>query len=239
MRYALKRNETPKGAAVIRFAFDVGMRDTPPEQGGAAHFLEHMAFNGSTNIPEGELVKRLERLGLAFGADTNAETGLEQTTYKLDLPNTNPETVDGALTFMREIASELTLNKGAVDRERGILLSEFRVRNVPQTRRALDALAKQMRDPRFGPAMVGTPETIANITPEQLRALYEGYYRPDRATLVMVGDFDIAAMERDIRARFANWQAKGTAKDNYVPQITPTTSPIMATFSDPSVPEII
>jgi hypothetical protein len=67
MRYALKRNVTPKGAAVIRFAFDVGMREAEPEQGGAAHFLEHMAFNGSTNIPEGELVKRLERLGLAFG----------------------------------------------------------------------------------------------------------------------------------------------------------------------------
>ena len=131
MRYALKRNVTPKGAAVIRFAFNVGMRDVEPEQGGAAHFLEHMAFNGSTNIPEGELVKRLERLGLAFGADTNAQTGLEQTTYKLDLPNTNPETVDSALTFMREIASELTLNKDAVDRERGVLLSEFRVRNVP------------------------------------------------------------------------------------------------------------
>jgi zinc protease len=239
MRYALKRNVTPKGAAVIRFAFDVGMREAEPEQGGAAHFLEHMAFNGSTNIPEGELVKRLERLGLAFGADTNAETGLEQTTYKLDLPNTNPETVDSALNFMREIASELTLNKDAVDRERGILLSEFRVRDVPQSRRALDALGKQMRDPRFGPAMVGTPQTIANITPEQLRAFYEGYYRPDRATLVMVGDFDVAAMERDIRTRFANWQGKGTAKDNYVPVITPTTSPIIATFTDPSVPEII
>jgi zinc protease len=239
MRYALKRNVTPKGAAVIRFAFDVGMREAEPEQGGAAHFLEHMAFNGSTNIPEGELVKRLERLGLAFGADTNAETGLEQTTYKLDLPNTNPETVDSAFNFMREIASELTLNKDAVDRERGILLSEFRVRDVPQSRRALDALGKQMRDPRFGPAMVGTPETIANITPEQLRAFYEGYYRPDRATLVMVGDFDIAAMERDIRTRFANWQGKGAAKDNYVPVITPTTSPVIATFTDPSVPEII
>jgi zinc protease len=239
MRYALKRNVTPKGAAVIRFAFEAGMRDAEPEQGGAAHFLEHMAFNGSTNIPEGELVKRLERLGLAFGADTNAETGLEQTTYKLDLPNTNPETVDSALTFMREIASELTLNKDAVDRERGILLSEFRVRDVPPTRRALDALGKQMRDPRFGPALFGTPETIANITPEQLRAFYEGYYRPDRATLVMVGDFDVAAMERDIRTRFANWQAKGTAKDNYVPVIKPTTSPTIATFTDPSVPEII
>lgn len=239
MRYALKRNVTPKGAAVIRFAFDVGMRDAEPEQGGAAHFLEHMAFNGSTNIPEGELVKRLERLGLAFGADTNAETGLEQTTYKLDLPNTNPETVDSALTFMREIASELTLNKDAVDRERGVLLSEFRVRNVPQTRRALDAVGKQMRDPRFGPALVGTPETIANITAEQLRAFYEGYYRPDRATLVMVGDFDVIAMEQDIRKRFANWQGKGSAKDNYVPVINPMASPLVATFTDPAIPEII
>lgn len=239
MRYALKRNETPKGAAVIRFAFDVGMREAEPQQAGAPHFLEHMAFNGSTNIPEGELVKRLERLGLAFGADTNAETGLEQTTYKLDLPNTNPETVESALTFMREIASELTLNKDAVDRERGILLSEFRVRNVPQTRRALDAIGKQMRDPRFGPTLVGTPETIASITAEQLRLFYEGYYRPERATLVMVGDFDVAAMEQDIRKRFSGWQGKGIAKGNYVPNITPTTSPVVATFTDPAVPEII
>lgn len=239
MRYALKRNLTPKGAAVIRFAFDVGMREAEPQQAGAPHFLEHMAFNGSSNIPEGELVKRLERLGLAFGADTNAETGLEQTTYKLDLPNTNPETVDSALTFMREIASELTLNKDAVDRERGILLSEFRVRNVPQTRRALDAIGKQIRDPRFGPALVGTPETIANISAEQLRTFYEGYYRPDRATLVMVGDFDVATMEQDIRVRFASWQGKGAAKYNYVPSITPTTSPAAATFTDPAVPEII
>jgi zinc protease len=239
MRYALKGNVTPKGAAVIRFAFDVGMRDVEPEQGGGAHFLEHMAFNGSTNIPEGELVKRLERLGLAFGADTNAQTGLEQTIYKLDLPNTNPETVDSALTFMREIASELTLNKDAVDRERGVLLSEFRLRNVPQSRRALDAVGKQMRDPRFGPALVGTPETIANITSAQLRAFYDGYYRPERATLVMVGDFDVTAMEQDIRKRFANWQARGTAKENYVPVIKPTAPALVATFTDPAIPEII
>lgn len=239
MRYALKRNETPKGAAVIRFAFDAGMRDVDPQQAGAAHFLEHMAFNGSTNIPEGELVKRLERLGLAFGADTNAETDLEHTTYKLDLPNTSPETVESSLTFMREIASELTLDKGAVDRERGILLSEFRVRNVPQRRRALDSIGKQMRDPRFGPELVGTPETIANITPEQLRAFYEGYYRPENATLVMVGDFDVAAMEQDIRKRFSNWRGKGTAKSNYVPDIGSTDSLVVATFVDPSIPEIV
>jgi len=239
MRYALKHNETPKDAAVIRFAFDVGMREAEAAQAGIPHFIEHMAFNGSTNIPEGELVKRLERLGLAFGADTNAETDLEHTTYKLDLPNLKPETVDGALTVMREIASELTLAPAAVDRERGILVSEYRVRNVPQMRRTIDALGKQIGDPRFGPGVTGTPESLTAITPEQLRAFYEGYYRPERATLVMVGDFDVEAMEKEVRARFANWKGKGAELASYVPKIAPTGSPTIATFSDPAVPELI
>jgi zinc protease len=239
MRYALKHNETPKGAAVIRFAFDVGMREAEVAQAGIPHFIEHMAFNGSTNIPEGELVKRLERLGLAFGADTNAETDLEHTTYKLDLPNVNPETVDGGLTFMREIASELTLDPAAVDRERGILVSEYRVRNSPQLRRQLDALGREVPDARFGPAIVGTPETLAAITPTQLKAFYQGYYRPERATLVMVGDFDVDAMEKEIRTRFSDWKGKGKSLESYVPAIPALTTPVVATFTDPSVPEIV
>ncbi|MEO6152816.1 MAG: insulinase family protein [Croceibacterium sp.] len=239
MRYALKHNETPKGAAVIRFAIDAGMRESDTAQAGAAHFLEHMAFNGSTHIPEGELVKRLERLGLAFGADTNAETDLEHTTYKLDLPNLNPETVDGGLTFMREIASELTLAPAAMDRERGVLQSEFRVRNVPPLRRALDSMGKQVPNSRFGPAIVGTLESLAGITSPQLRAFYEGYYRPDRATLVMVGDFDVSAMEKEVRARFSNWQAKGAAKARYELAIVSANTPAVGTFTDPAVPEII
>ncbi len=239
MRYAIKHNETPKGAAVIRFAFDVGMREAVPAQAGIPHFIEHMAFNGSTHIPEGELVKQLERLGLAFGADTNAETDLEHTTYKLDLPNLKPETVDGALTVMREIASELTLDPAAVDRERGVLVSEYRVRNVPALRRTIDALGNQIGDPRFGPGITGTPESLTAITPAQLRAFYQGYYRPERATMVMVGDFDVDAMEAEIRSRFSNWQGKGGKLDSYVPAIAPAGKPKVATFSDPAVPEII
>ncbi len=239
MRYALKHNETPKGAAVIRFAFDVGMREAEAAQAGIPHFVEHMAFNGSTNIAEGELVKQLERLGLAFGADTNAETDLEHTTYKLDLPNLKPETVDGALTVMREIASELALAPAAVDRERGVLVSEYRVRNVPGLRRTIDALGKQIGDPRFGPGVTGTPESLAAITPAQLRAFYQGYYRPERATLVMVGDFDVNTMEKDVRERFSSWKGKGAELSSYVPKIAAADKATVATFSDPAVPEII
>lgn len=239
MRYALKHNETPKSAAVIRFAFDGGMRDVVPSQFGVPHYLEHMAFNGSTNMAEGQLIKQLERLGLAFGADTNAETDLEHTTYKLDLPNLNPETLDAGLTFMREIASELTLDATAVERERGVILAESSARNVPQLRRLLDVLGKGMPGTRFGPGITGMPATVSTITAEQLRAFYQGFYRPERATLVMVGDFDVDAMETMVRARFSDWKAEGPAGVSYVPDIVAGSQTASATFSDPNLAEII
>lgn len=114
MRYALMRNGNPKGEVAIRFTVAVGAREEADAENGAAHFVEHMAFNGSTGIPEGALLPMLERLGLSFGADTNAETGLEYTTYKLQLPRTDDETVGTALKVIREMAGELIFNPAAV-----------------------------------------------------------------------------------------------------------------------------
>src|SRR3546814_18336002 len=104
--------------------FDVGSFDEAEDQRGLAHFLEHMAFNGSTHVPEGEMVKLLERKGLAFGADTNASTGFDQTVYKLDLPHATDDLIDTGLKLMRETASELTIAPEAVESERGVNLSE-------------------------------------------------------------------------------------------------------------------
>lgn len=239
MRYAIQRHENPKGTASVRFAIEVGKREEGDGEINAAHFVEHMAFNGSKNIPEGELVKRLERLGLAFGADTNAVTDVDYTSYKLDLPKVQPEIVDAALTFMREIASELTISPEAVERERGILVSEYNQRNTPPLRRALDVLEEGVPESRFGPGLVGDPDSIRAITPESLRAFYEGYYRPDRATLVIVGDVDVDAMEAEIRNRFSDWKPTGEARANYLPDVTIPGQPRIATFSDPSTAELI
>jgi zinc protease len=239
MRYAIQRHENPKGAASVRFAFEVGKREEAEGEINAAHFVEHMAFNGSTNIPEGELVKRLERLGLAFGADTNAVTDIDYTSYKLDLPRVEAETVDAALTFMREIASELTIAPEAVERERGILVSEYNQRNTPPLRRLLDVLRTGVPESRFGPGLVGDPESIRAITADSLRAFYEGYYRPDRATLVIVGDVDVDAMEAEVRERFADWAPKGEARAIYLPDVTASDEPTIATFSDPTIAELI
>ena len=212
MKYALLKNSTPKDSVILRMRFDVGSFAEAEDQRGLAHFLEHMAFNGSTHVPEGEMVKLLERKGLAFGADTNASTGFDQTVYQLDLPGATDDLVDTGLMLMRETASELTIDPAAVDRERGIILSERRARDTYQLRSVIDQLDFQMQGMKVASRIpVGIEEVIKTAPAARIRDLYDRYYRPERATLVMVGDFDPAAIEAKIKARFADWKGRGAA----------------------------
>nr|WP_232844043.1 M16 family metallopeptidase [Allopontixanthobacter sediminis] len=239
MRYAIQRNTNPAGEAAVRFTVEVGSREETDAENGAAHFVEHMAFNGSTNIAEGELLPLLERLGLAFGADTNAETALDYTTYKLALPNTDENTVDTALEVIREVAGELTLDPEAVERERGIILNEAQVRNDPSRRRIADYLQVALPGSRVGNRVRADVERIRNISAADLRGFYEGYYRPERATLAVVGDFDVAEMKRKIEAEFSDWEGEGSARDPYTGPVSTGDSAVVANFVDPAIPEII
>lgn len=212
MKYALLRNETPKGTIAIRMAFDVGSLEEADDQRGIAHFLEHMAFNGSTNVPEGEMVKLLERKGLAFGADTNASTGFETTTYKLDLPQPTDDLIDTGLMLMRETASELKLDPAAIDRERGVILGERRARDTFALRNIEDLLAFAAKGTIFPNRLpIGTPEVLTTFPAQRMRDFYDAYYRPERATLVLVGDFDVDAVEAKIKSRFTDWKGRGKA----------------------------
>lgn len=212
MKYALLKNSTPKDSVVLRMRFAVGSFAEAEDQRGLAHFLEHMAFNGSKGVPEGEMIKLLERKGLAFGADTNASTGFDETVYKLDLPNASDDLIDTGLMLMRETGSELTIDPAAVDRERGIILSERRARDTYQLRNLIDQLDFQMQGMTVANRIpVGTEEVIKTAPAARLRDLYDRYYRPERATLVMVGDFDPAAVEAKIKARFSDWKGRGPA----------------------------
>jgi zinc protease len=210
MRYAIKRQATPAGQAALRLRFDAGSLMETDAQQGLAHFLEHMAFNGSKNVPEGEMVKILERHGLAFGADTNAQTEFDQTVYKLDLPKTDDDTVDTSLKLLREAASELTIAQDAVDRERGVVLSEERASDSPSyqvfRQRLNFELPGQLMPNRLP---IGKVDILQKAPASLIADFYHHYYRPERATLVVVGDFDPAAMEAKIRARFGDWKAVG------------------------------
>ncbi|MFC0204788.1 M16 family metallopeptidase [Novosphingobium soli] len=209
MRYVIRRNATPAGTAIVRMDVEAGSLDESDAEQGYAHFVEHMAFNGSRRVPEGQMIPLLEREGLAFGADTNASTGFDRTLYKLDLPRNDPALLDTALMLMRETASELAISQAAVDRERGVVLAEMRDRNSWALRNAIDSALffyPQARYARRFP--IGTAQTLAAADAATLRAFYEREYVPGHTTLVIVGDFDVAAVEAGIIRHFNDWRAR-------------------------------
>ncbi|MEO6716474.1 MAG: insulinase family protein [Novosphingobium sp.] len=207
MRYVIRHNETPKATGGVRMEIAAGSLDETDSERGFAHFVEHMAFNGSTHVPEGEMVRLLEREGLAFGADTNAQTSFQQTTYLLDLPRNNPALLGTALMLMRETASELLFDPKAVSRERGVVLSEMRDRNSWQLRNLEDQLAFLTPGARYVERLaIGKAETLNAATAESLKAFWLRNYVPARATLIVIGDFDPDAAEAAIQAQFGSWQ---------------------------------
>ncbi|MEM7665720.1 MAG: insulinase family protein [Pseudomonadota bacterium] len=220
MRYILRENATPEGTALVRMHIDSGSLEETDSERGLSHFLEHMAFNGSTNIPEGEMIKLLEREGLAFGADTNASTGFSAITYMLNLPRNDEELLDTALMLMRETASELTIAEDAVERERGVILAERRDRRNFAQRANEDSMKFTSPGARYADRLpIGTLDVLQNATAADLRALYERTYTPSNTVLVIVGDYPTEVMEAHIRETFADWSGPSAPPE-------PATGPI-------------
>ena len=210
MRYAIMRNATPAGQTSLRLRIGSGSLEENDAQQGLAHVLEHMAFKGSTHVAAGDMVKILQREGLAFGADTNAGTEWTQTVYQFDLPRGDAASLDTGLMLMRETAGNLTLDAGALTPERGVVLSEQRLRDTPDYRAEkaqIDLLAHGQRITQRFP--IGQVEVIEHAPASLIADFYRANYRPDRATLIAVGDFDPAAMEAKIKARFSDWSPFG------------------------------
>ena len=209
VRYAVMENDNPSGTASIRVRMAAGSLSEQPGEEGLVHFLEHMAFNGSENMPEGEMVRTLERLGLSFGADTNAHVSFDETVYKLNLPNTEPEVVETAFMLMRETASNLLLDPEAIERERGVILSEMRTRNTLGYRRTLAQWAFYAPDSRLVERVpIGTIESIESLRSEQFRDFYESHYHPERAFVVVVGDIPQADAIAHIERWFGDWETE-------------------------------
>lgn len=208
MRYVLRENHLPENTVLVRLWIGSGSLEETDEERGLAHYLEHMAFNGSKNVPEGEMLKLLEREGLAFGADTNASTSFEVTNYKLDLPRNDPKLIDTALMLMRETASNLTIDPEAVERERGVVLSEKRDRTTWQLKEVEDEWAFLAPGARFAERLpIGTDETLRAGDAARLREYYERNYVPANAVLTVIGAIDTKAVEAAIRDRFSDWRA--------------------------------
>ena len=240
MRYILRQNATPEGTALVRMRIDSGSLDETDAEQGLSHYLEHMAFNGSKGIPEGEMIKLLEREGLAFGADTNASTGFEAITYMLNLPRNDEDLLNTALMLMRETVSELTIAQDAVDRERGIILAERRDRRNFAQRAQEDSFEFFAPDARFGDRFpIGVLEVLETADAETIRALYERTYVPANTTLIIVGDYPIEVMEAALRAKFSDWTGGEAPGDPVTGPIDVTQTGKTDIYTDPSLSESV
>ena len=212
MRYAVLRNITPPGQVSFRLRIGAGSIEETKAEQGVAHFLEHMAFRGSTHVAEGDVFKRMERLGAALGADTNAFTAQTETVYKFDVPNADQNSVDEALFLMRETAGELVIKQEHVDVERKVVLSEERLGDTPDRHAVKDLNSFIFKGQPLGDHLtIGDVGVLEHVSAAEIRAFYDRWYRPERATLIVAGDIDPAAIEAKIKAKFSDWKGRGDA----------------------------
>jgi zinc protease len=189
LRWAWAPNREPKERCYLRLHVDVGSLAEEESELGMAHFLEHMAFNGSRNFAPGTLIEWFQSHGMAFGADTNAHTSFSETVYKLDLPGSDVKTLREGLLVLRDFADGLLLAPDEIEREKGVIDGEERERDSASWRvlvRELDVLFDGTRVAERLP--IGKREARARFTAENVGAFYRKWYRPDAMTLVAVGD---------------------------------------------------
>jgi zinc protease len=204
LTYYIQKNVKPLKKAELRLVVKAGSILEDDDQQGLAHFVEHMAFNGSTNFKKHELVSYLQSIGVKFGADLNAYTSFDETVYILPIPVDHMENLDKGLLVLQDWAGGLTLNPADIDKERDIVLEELRL-----GKGANDRMNKQLYPKIFNGSLyaqrlpIGKEDIIKGFQPEVLARFYKDWYRPDLMAVVVVGDIDPVQAEAMVKAHFS------------------------------------
>lgn len=205
LTYYIRHNEEPRNRANFYIAQKVGSVQEEEDQRGLAHFLEHMCFNGSEHYPSGEIVKYCESIGVKFGNNLNAYTSTDETVYNInDVPVTSGH-IDSCLLILRDWSDGLLLLPEEIDKERGVIHEEWRMRTSAQMRILNRNLETLYPNSRYGKRMpIGLMSVVDNFEPQTLRNYYEKWYRPDLQGIIVVGDVDVKDIEARIKNLFGN-----------------------------------
>ena len=205
LTYYIRHNAWPEQRAEFYIAQRVGAIQENDDQRGLAHFLEHMCFNGTDNFKGNDIVKWCETIGVKFGRDLNAYTSIDQTVYNIsNVPTTREGIIDSCLLILHDWADGLLLEPEEIDKERGVIHEEWRMRTSAQMRMLERDLPRLYPNSKYGHRMpIGLMEVIDNFKPEVLRAYYEKWYRPDNQAIIVVGDVDVDKVEQKIKNLFA------------------------------------
>ncbi len=236
LQYFILHNEEPKERANFYIAQKVGSTLETPEQLGLAHFLEHMAFNGTENYPGKAMLNYLQSKGIRFGADINAYTGFDETVYNIDnVPTTDVALMDSVLLVLHDWSGSLLLAEDEIDAERGVIEEEWRQRNDANTRMFTAILPQIYKEYQYQQMPIGSMDVVRNFPYDALRAYYKKWYRPDQQGIVIVGDFDVDAMEKKVIDLFSPIPMPENAAERTYPEVAPNDEPIYAFFEDPEL----
>ncbi len=233
LSYYILHNEEPKEKANFYIAQKVGSTLETPEQLGLAHFLEHMAFNGTSTYPGKNMLNYLQSKGIRFGADINAYTSFDETVYNINnVPTSDKALMDSVLLVLRDWSGSILLEESEIDAERGVIQEEWRSRNDANTRMYTALLPQLYEEYQYEQMPIGKMEVVMNFKPEVLRAYYKKWYRPDQQGIVIIGDFDAAEMEQKVKALFSEIPMPENAAERVYTTVSDNKEPIYATFED-------
>lgn len=206
LTYYIRHNDQPKDRADFYIAQNVGSILEEENQRGLAHFLEHMAFDGSRNFPNNGMDEYIESVGMRSGENFNAYTSFDETVYMItNAPVNKSGVVDSCLLILHDWSGFLALTDSAIQKERGVIREEWRTRQDAQTRLWEQQLPKMYPGSRYANRMpIGSIDVIENFKPDELRAYYKKWYRPDLQAIIVVGDVNVDQVEATIKKMFAD-----------------------------------
>ncbi len=205
LSYMIRANETPENRAELRLVLNAGSILEDDDQLGLAHFVEHMAFNGTANFEKQALVEYLESIGMRFGADINAGTSFDETVYMLQLPTDSTKLLDTGFQILRDWAGNLSFDAEEIEKERGVVIEEWRRRRGGMARILDRQYPVRFHGSRYPDRLpIGTVESLEGFDPDRLVQYYRDWYRPSLMTIIAVGDFDASAIRAQIASLFSD-----------------------------------
>ena len=237
LTFFIHQNDQPENRAELRLVVNAGSILEDDDQLGLAHFVEHMAFNGTQNFEKQALVDYLESIGMRFGPDINAYTGFDETVYMLQVPMDDPEVLSTAFQILVDWASGVLFDPEEVDKERGVVIEEWRARRGGQARIQDQQVPLMFHGSRYAERLpIGDPEILRTAPTEVLRRFYEDWYRPDLMAVIAVGDFDAAEIEATIRDRFGGLQGPAEPRPRTETEVPIDHEPLISIATDPEMP---
>lgn len=235
LTYYIMHNDKPAQRAEFYLVTNVGAIQETKAQDGLAHFLEHMALNGTKNLPGKMMLNYFQKIGVEFGRNINASTGVEQTMYMLNnIPVTRQGIIDTSLLIMHDYSHFVTNDPNEINKERGVIVEEWRTRRNAGWRMHEKQLPYLFKGSKYAECtLIGAKENLETFPPEELAKFYQTWYRPDLQAVIVVGDINVDAIEAQIKTLFADIPAKKDAEPKVMPTLPDNKEPIVGIITDP------